>query len=109
MGYYTGFKVKFDGGDKHEEIIEQINLTSGYDGSWYAYNDAKHIRLDEVKWYDHKDHMRMISAAFPDVLFEIEGEGEEADDIWKAYTKDGKYVRYNAIISFPEFNEDDLQ
>ena len=44
-------------------------------------------------WYSHEQHMRTISAAYPNVLFTLGGRGEEAHDQWVAYHRNGKMQR----------------
>lgn len=46
---------------------------------------------------------------YPDVIFIVEGIGEEFPDIWKAWTKNGKMYKAYAQIKFPEFSEALLQ
>ena len=60
------------------------------------------------KWYEWQDDMQNISIEFPDVLFEVLGEGEERDDIWVAWFKNGEWYREFAKIVYPEFDEDKL-
>ncbi len=59
---------------------------------------------DEMKWYDHEDDMRRISAAFPDFLFKLSGEGEEKTDVWTKWFLNSKMQGGMAQIVMPEFD-----
>ncbi len=101
MGYYTSYTLKASG--RHEQIGALLEeYTSGY--QWDDYVDSWCMN---GKWYGHEDDMSALSAAFPDVLFTLEGEGEESGDIWKAYYLQSKSKKVQAEISFadpgPEF------
>jgi len=64
---------------------------------------------DEVKWYRHRRDMLRVSSDYPDTLFTLSGEGEEAGDVWKEYYLGGKYQEAKGEISYPEFDLDKLQ
>lgn len=51
-------------------------------------------------WYDHEKDMQALSKKFPDVLFILDGTGEEEGDIWRKYFRAGKMSRADAVISF---------
>lgn len=97
MGYYTQFKLKIVEGDgslpdHEEEIGELSNYGPGlFDG-------------EELKWYRHEEDMHAHSKKYPDILFSLEGKGEEQGDHWIKYFKDGKMQRCSAIISFEEYD-----
>lgn len=47
--------------------------------------------LEEAcKWYDHENDMKALSRKYPEVLFTLRGEGEDAGDVWVKYFKGGK-------------------
>lgn len=95
MGYYTRYELSvqedtFTGND-WEEIVS-------------GYTDYGPFG-QECKWYDHEQDMIRVSKDYPEVLFILRGEGEEAGDLWISYFKNGKYQRHEAIITYPEYNE----
>jgi hypothetical protein len=53
---------------------------------------------DCLKWYDHHDNMLDLSKEFPDVIFMLEGEGEERDDNWRLYVHNGEWEETHATI-----------
>jgi hypothetical protein len=50
--------------------------------------------------------MREISRMFPEVTFVLYGEGDESNDIWYKYFKDGKMQHCPVILAFDAFDED---
>ena len=93
MGYYTTYDIS----NNSQEVIDRIHEVSEYSC------------LQGVKWYDHERDCLQISKEFPDQVISVEGEGEESGDIWKAYYKNGKSFRADAIITFEDFNESKLR
>jgi hypothetical protein len=59
---------------------------------------------ESCKWYDHEKEMRAFSKQFPNVLFTLEGQGEEAGDLWQKYFLNGKMQTAKAVISFEMFD-----
>jgi len=41
---------------------------------------------------------------YPDILFTLEGKGEESDDLWISYYQNGKAQHCQAEIVYPEYN-----
>ena len=98
MGYYTDFELNYSSNerDKVQERLEEIS--NGYTG-----NDSG------VKWYNHEEDMKQLSREFPDILFELCGEGEESGDIWEKYFKNGKMQCCKAVLTFEPFDEAKLK
>ena len=97
MGYNTTFNLKAP-----VELIYQFREE----------NEEAEYCLDEEgdsnesgKWYDHEEDMRAFSLKHPGVLFEMTGEGEENEDMWRKYFKDGKMQVCKARITFDDFDE----
>lgn len=114
MGYLTEYTLKChtDNYDTFDEIAGMLNdlCVLGY-----ALYEDKHdtdttfYSFDAVTWYDHDDDMRKVSAAYPDVLFELNGNGENSGDIWKTYYKGGKMQHTEATITFDPFDPNKLE
>lgn len=109
MGYYTQYgltmeqakgALPFDKKALYTEIM-QMNVF-GDDGSvdygFYAY----------TKWYDHEQDMLLLSARFPNVLFALEGDGEDSDDRWQDYYLGGRVMHGGIEIVYNEFDPEKL-
>jgi hypothetical protein len=53
--------------------------------------------------------MRIVSLKWPDILFELKGSGDEYDDLWIKYFKNGKMQACYAEIVYPKFNENEME
>lgn len=110
MGYYTKFDLKINTKISKEQEFHITNfLSNKIMGESAKIADHWDDYLEEsMKWYDYEEDMTELSILFPDVVFELNGKGEEFEDIWKQYFKSGKTQRYNAITSFDKFDETKL-
>lgn len=101
MGYYTRYELSFDHGYDpvlEEKVMKRIEEISGYT---YLFDQ-------EVKWYEHIEDMLTLSKEFPEIVFTLNGEGEESGDVWVAYFLNGKHVVHKAEIVLPKFDINDL-
>ena len=111
MGYYTYFTLTdVEGGPP-----EQTCPTCGHVGEWdWTELIAKHLKgwnpfEESTKWYDWEDDMKTFSLLYPDYTFIIEGDGEESDDKWRAYIKNGKSHSDHMVMEFPDFDRSQLE
>ena len=104
MGYNTEFTLYAENGD-----FDALDLYFQRGGYYFnQFYPAKGTPTEHLKWwggsctwYEHDDDMLTLSRAFPDVLFTLEGVGEEHPDIWKTQYKNGEIVRkQRAVITF---------
>ncbi len=121
MGYYTTFSLQV--------IVNKEDLESSteffYDTSFEDYSMnlvEKFVELyqvehainhdgsanDSTKWYEHDENLLEFSQQYPKAVFKLTGEGEESQDLWVKYYKNGKMQRCQAIISFEEYDESKL-
>lgn len=49
-----------------------------------------------------------LSTAFPEVLFTLQGTGEEPEDLWRTYFRGGLAQEASATVTYPEFDPDML-
>lgn len=107
MGYYTRHEMELvpygEELNKNDaiNIARDLNEISGY--TWHAYDNGIEVD-DEMKWYDHDKDMIKLSLMYPDILFKLEGEGEEQGDHWKNYYMNGKVQKTRAQITFEDFD-----
>lgn len=75
-----------------EKEVEQMHiLDKGYEKArWYV----------NAKWYEYESDMCLLSSRFPDVMFELSGQGENTEDMWISYFYQGKTQHCPAIITF---------
>ena len=110
MGYYTRFTASVHGPkpiyDKFVEDSKSEKTFSDYAlelDFWLGMSN----NYDELKWYNWQRDCENLSKDYPNLLFVLEGEGEENDDMWKAWFRNGKSVVVRAKIVFeePDLNE----
>lgn len=113
MGYYTRYSLKIVNDGSTESFVHSCTgepikqLVAENKHAVYALEeDGSH--KDEITWYDHEKEMRAFSKKFPNLIFELSGEGEMNSDVWKKYFKNGKCQICKAKISFDEFDESKL-
>lgn len=117
MGYYTHHNLKIKQIDKDMSIAEIEELKRKIDNYIENHEDIDYAvgpidsdwECDSCKWYDHNEDMLEMSKAFPDVVFELEGDGEESGDIWKTYYKNGKSQECPVIMTFDEYDPNKLK
>lgn len=103
MGYYTNFQLEITPAVENDlQFFDEFRELTGY-------NWQRDYEMYDVKWYRWKDDMRDISKRYPDRLFQLDGQGEESDDLWRAFFKNGKSQICKARIVFDDFNEADLK
>ena len=87
MGYFTTFAVtaqengkEIDFSDimKHElaKITQEIDSTDIDELADGCFNS---------KWYSYDSDVKLLSEKFPNIVFTVDGQGEDSDDFWKHY------------------------
>lgn len=108
MAYCTGFTLDVHEGDLDIKTILESPEAEGFEGLDYAIG-TDGDRLDDVKWYYHEEDMKDLSLKFPEIVFVLRGEGEDNDDTWYKYFKNGKMQSCYAVITFDEYDESKLR
>lgn len=101
MGYNTRYTLSYVGADQLDSAAIELakeTIDEGYD----PFEEG-------CRWYDHDVDMRNLSREYPTLLFTLEGEGEEAGDLWKKYYNNGRVQVAKAKITFDEFDEKKLK
>lgn len=112
MGYLTTYKLKWDckkSNTPWDDISDEIALRQKADTDFFYAVDENGDCSDSCKWYDHEKEVSDFSKIYPDVLFELYGEGEESGDIWKKYFKNGKVQTCGVVMTFPPFDESKMK
>lgn len=107
MGYkYYTLKIPNVSTERQKRIIVQLrnlykNAELAFDGDGIARNCAQ--------WYSLTKNMKEFSKIYPDLLFIIEGEGNEHETFWKEYHKNGKVQIVYPDLIWPKFDEGKLR
>lgn len=113
MAYNTEYSLSvldLGEGDLELEDVEQLLAESEAGGAralgllYTAYTEGL-----TTSWYDHERDMRELSRSTPGVVYALYGRGEEDDDLWIKYFKDGKMQESRATIVFDPYDEEELQ
>ena len=108
MGYYTSFVLTVRDATP-EESAEIEKLVSNEDGMCFMERWGEDIYTAYTTWYDYDEDMLALSKQYPTVLFELYGDGEETEDIWYNYYKNGMKQRCPAKITFDPYDEAKLK
>ena len=116
MGYSTYHTLSTKGATKEQDekllkMFEEAEDEYGKDWDWTV-AEFNGVDIGESsKWYESDEDMKILSSReeYKDVLFILDGEGESSGDIWKKYYKNGKQCELKAKITFPEFDESQLE
>jgi len=93
MGYYTNRKLTlYDinlnllNKEESTDIKEHLCLINNSAKYSFEYNEPD-------KWDECIDDIRLFSTLYPNIIFEIDCQGEDFDDAYKVYILNNKYVR----------------
>lgn len=117
MGYETYHHLEVEGGPAEVRCPTCGNigewswedLIARFVGEKYGWDEEYCCFQEPCKWYEVDEHMMEFSQLYPDYIFIIEGEGEESDDRWRAYYRNGKMHRDQMIMRFPDFDPSTLE
>ena len=109
MGYYTKFElhaVDVETGYpittmEEDAIAKRLwQLVGGSDR--YTPKGIENCLDEEMKWYDHEADMTALSKEFPNILFVLDGVGEEFPDAWRKWFYNGAVEASYAEVVYPE-------
>ena len=97
MGYQTYYRLSLEPLDEAKlvEVIEAEEMLGIFDHEGNA--------TDWYKWYEYRKDMIAISRRYPDLIFCLEGEGEDREDNWIEFFQDGSFKRLEPEILWPRF------
>ena len=109
MGYMSKFdmgafdaKTGFPIDDALEaEIAEKLGDIIYGGSSYWTYDSFDRLLGDEMKWYDHEDDVIAISKEYPNIVFVLEGIGEEFPDAWRMWAHNGEWEKVSAEVTYP--------
>lgn len=104
MGYYTNFDISVLDDKITEDILESLTNITEYEFDRTRY--GVHIC---ASWGNFEKDMCELSRLYPNKIFIVDGEGEENDDVWKMYWKNGKFQESNRTVIYEPFDEKELR
>lgn len=107
MGYHTYYRLEVDCSSNTGNLII-ADLRESNDDAYYAISEEGHP-TDPAKWYDAEVDLLAFSKKYPDVLFTLSGEGDDPDDLWVKYFKNGKVQTSYAKITYEPFDPAKLE
>ena len=121
MGYTTWYTINTQENTyKISDIASYMNKKYMESDWFYPFDVDDYLDDNDVydfeieceewnKWYEHDEEMLELSKHFPNVVFCLDGEGEENGDIWRTYYKNGKKQYCPAKIIFDDYDERKLK
>lgn len=88
MGYYTYYNLDIE--DATDEEASALNQIFEKNDLPFDYYNGDRYWCGEGTWYDHHENMLSASIQYPHILFILTGEGEERNDNWRKYYRNGK-------------------
>lgn len=115
MGYYTKFELHAYNVETRDPVSREMeyDLTYRLENIAFGYVDREEFETwgpqsfdawtgDTMKWYDHEADMTALSKEYPELLFVLEGVGEEFPDAWRKWFHNGTYEESYAEITYPK-------
>jgi len=95
MGYLTYFTLDIVSGsdEDFDALVGDIREKTGIDFS--RDNSA------EAKWYDCEKDMTALSMKYPDLVVQLDGDGEDSDDLWSERFRNGECESVG--VEMPDF------
>lgn len=93
----------------HKDILYDIidRLRNWNEDAKYAINEEG-MSEQSCTWYEHEKDIKEFSEQYPDIIFELNGIGDEYDDIWNKYFLNGKMQTCIAKIIFDQYDPEKL-
>ena len=96
MSYNTSYSFDYNHDSVGDEFPNAFMNITGYGVDDIGY----------ITWHDCQENMLRLSIMYPEVMFELCGEGSDGDDMWRTRYKNGKSNTVRAEIVFPEFERE---
>lgn len=71
--------------------------------------DVEDMNSESMKWYDWEKDMQRLSTFSDNIVWVIDGDGEDNGDIWRFYYKGGRRQNAYARIEYDDYAEDLLK
>lgn len=116
MGYDTVYWLTWEEEFPSIEQVTQAFAEQNVDNVTTEFGSEQAIKYwqgvlggdHEARWYEHQVEMAQVSKNWPEVAFQLEGDGEAGDDHWQEYFRNGKVHAVEGKPVFPEFDPEEL-
>lgn len=98
MGYNTSHRVSITDAEGNDVTAQHIGLVAAQSG----YDEDQLLDGEECKWYDENEDMLALSEQHPNLVFRVDGDGEESGDIWTHWYKAGQLQQWDADVRRPD-------
>jgi len=105
MGYVTNYTLTQERNPIDEDIF--ADLIKADEDARYCLNEDG-TTCEGCKWYEHEKSLLAFSAAHPEVLFKLHGDGEGSGDLWDKYFVGGKQVHEEKLktdLPVPDYDK----
>lgn len=109
MGYYTYFSLSYHGTPEDEQALQKYHVeddNAEYSDPYYINGILDGCADHDYKWYDWEKDIKVLASKFPNVLFILDGDGEENEDHWEFRIK-GKVWEHH-YVEMPPFTTPEL-
>ena len=98
MGYYTTFSLALEEGprEQYQRMLEDIDAIMGDNG-------MSSFESVNAKWYSYDEDIRTLSLKYPDIVFRVNGDGEDPSDLWQEFWRAGN--RFREQVQFARYEE----
>lgn len=103
MSYYTYYSLESNSRLDLEEEVSKLEPTK-FEELIYIVTTGDSLNYSS----DILEQMAEFSKLHPDTTFKLYGDGEETDDDWLRYYKNGKHHEVPGVIHYAEFDESKL-
>ena len=112
MGYFTRYSLQltYDTDSESNDEVKNKVIKKLYEMNLMGFVFNKSLESNQsATWYTYHEDMLCLSTFFPDIIFRLDGYGEDDGDIWREYYLDGKYQKAKANLVFDAFDEEKLE
>lgn len=105
MGYYTWYEFENVTGEHAEDFKRHFDegvVEAEYGWLHEMFAGVPGSAFDEMQWYERIEDMTRISILYPNTLFVINGRGEDHDDVWKEYYRNGMVERVYPTLVYSD-------
>ena len=112
IGYYTYYTMNYYSDNPeyttHEymtKVAKRLEDICGYaiGPDEEDINPFGCLENEPIKWYDHDEDMLILSKQFPNIWFELYGDGEDSEDRWRTLYHNGKMSYSSVIMTYEKY------